>query len=123
MTGIWDLLAWFGAAELRPEQGGALVRCRACGAEAVIPVDWEDGGDEWHISLRCGACGDRRDVTLDDGEAREFDRALDRGVRRIGREVRRRDRQRLEAETESLSIALEQDLIGADDFAPRRSAR
>lgn len=123
MAGIWDLLAWFTAAERRHDDNpDELVKCRACGAEAVVPVDWEDGGDEWYVSLRCGSCGDRRDLTLDDDQAREFDCALDRGVHRIGRTVRRLERERMLAEIEPLSIALERDLIGADDFAPGRSA-
>ena len=122
MTGIWDLLAWLTAAEPARDDAEALVECRVCAAEAVVPVEWQDGGHEWHVSLRCGACGDRRDVTLDDEQARAFDRALDRGVHGIGRTVRRLERERMLADVESLSIALEQDLIGADDFAPGRSA-
>jgi hypothetical protein len=120
MTAIWDLLAWLTAAERGHERGDALVECRACGTEAVVPVEWEDAGDEWHISLRCGACGDRRVVTLDDEQALEFDRALDRGVHRIARTFRVLERRRILAESETLSIALERDLIGADDFAPTR---
>jgi hypothetical protein len=123
MTGIWDLFARSTAAEPRREGPGELVTCRACAAEAVVPVEWEDGGEEWYVSLRCGACGDRRDVTLDDVRARDFDCALDRGLYRIGRTVRRLERERMLAEVESLAIALEQDLIAADDFAPSRSAR
>ena len=123
MTGIWDLFAWLCAAEPRREDGDGLVDCRACTAEAVVPVNWEDSGDEWYVSLRCGACGARRDVTLDDEQAREFDRALDRGIYRIGRLVRSLERERMLADAESLSIALVHDLIGADDFAPGRSAR
>lgn len=126
MDGIWELLAWLGAAERRPEEGDRLVSCRACGAEAVVPVEWEDGDcpqDESHVSLRCGACGDRRNVTLDDEQARELDRALDRGVYRIGRMLRSLERERMLADVETLSIALEHDLIGADDFAPGRSPR
>jgi hypothetical protein len=119
MSGIWDLLAWFAAPEPGREQGEELVNCRACGAEAVVPVEWEDEGDGWDVSLRCGACGDRREARLADDQAREFDRALDHGVHRIGRTVRRLERERMQADVESLSIALERDLIGADDFAGR----
>ena len=123
VTGIWDLFAWFAAAEPRPERGDTLVKCRICRAEAVVPIAWEDGGDNWRIALRCGECGNRRDVTLDDAEAGEFDRALDRGIHEIARTVRVLERRRLLGEIETLSIALERDLIGADDFAPGRPAR
>lgn len=117
MTGIWDMLAWFTGAGPRPDRGTELVKCPTCRAEAVIPVEWEDGGDEWRISVRCGNCGECREVTLDDEEAREFDRALDRGVYRIRRTVITLERRRMRAEAEALSIALERDLIDADDFA------
>ena len=119
MTGIWDLLAWFGGAKPRPDRGSDLVKCPNCRAEAVSPVAWEDEGDAWRASLRCGNCGHRREVTLDDHGACELDRALDRGAYQIARTVRRLERRRMLAEAEGLSVALERDLIGADDFAHR----
>ena len=75
------------------------------------------------ISVRCGNCGERREVTLDDDEARDYDRALDRGVYRIKRTITTLERRRMRAEAEALSIALERDLVDADDFARRPVAR
>ncbi len=118
MTGIWGLFVWLAATERARPGGGSLVVCRACRAEAVVPVDWEDEGDgRCEIALRCGACLDRRDVTLDYDEADEFGRALDRGVDRIARTARELERKRRLTEIETLTVALERDLIGADDFA------
>jgi hypothetical protein len=122
MTGIRDLLAWFAGAAPRPDRGTEVVKCGNCREEAVIPVDWEDGGDEWRISLRCGNCGARGEVTLDDDEAREYDRAINRGVRQITREATRLERRRMQAEADALAVALERDLIDADDFARRSLA-
>lgn len=118
MTAIWDMFAWFAGAAPRHDRGAGLVKCPDCRREAVIPVDWEDGGDEWHIALRCGNCGARREVTLDDDEARELHRALDRGAYQIKRTVTALERKRMRAEADALSVALERDLIGADDFRP-----
>jgi hypothetical protein len=123
MTAIWDMFAWFAAAAPRDEGGAGLVNCPDCRKEAVIPVDWEDGGDKWHIALRCGNCGARREVTLDDGEARKLDRALDRGIHQIRRALTALERRRMRTEADTLSVALERDLIGADDFARRPLAR
>ncbi|HET9736969.1 MAG TPA: hypothetical protein VFP78_02525 [Solirubrobacteraceae bacterium] len=123
MTGIWNLLTWLVGPEPRPERGDELVKCPTCRAEAVSPVAWEHEGVEWRTSLRCGNCGHREEVTLDDEQARELDRALDRGVHQIARTVTRLERRRMLAEAEALSVALEHDLIGADDFAHRSVER
>jgi hypothetical protein len=87
----------------------------------VVPVDWEDDGDGWcEIALRCGACGDRREVKLDYHDAEEYDRALERGAYRIARTATELEWQRMLAEIDTLCIALEHELITADDFSPAR---
>ena len=124
MTPLWaHLVRWLaGPVQEIPGWGARFVVCQLCRAEAVVPVNWEDGGDRWWIALRCGNCGARREVTLDDGEASALDRALDRGVNQIARTVEELERRRLLAEIDALSVALERDLIGADDFARRSFA-
>lgn len=95
-----------------------LADCSACGSHFVHPVDWSPhGAGSWWMLLRCGECGDSREETVSDGDAKLYDRVLDRadhGMRRtadqLGREV-------LEAEAEVFVAALERDLIGAEDFA------
>jgi hypothetical protein len=119
MTRIWDLFVWLVPAERTRPGGGALVVCPACNAEAVVPVDWEDEGDGWcEVALRCGACGGRREVMLDYDEADEYDRALERGAYRIARTASDLEWQRMLADIETLCVALERDLIAADDFSP-----
>ena len=61
-------------------------------------------------------------MTLNDDEARELDAALDRGVHQIKRTVTALERRRIRAEADALSVALERDLVGADDFARRSFA-
>jgi hypothetical protein len=116
MRGLWELLA-APAGPVQPlrAHGSGLVTCTTCGAEAVVPVDYADLGEAWRIALRCGNCGARRNVTLDDDEAGEYGSALDRGVDQIARTVAELERRRLQAEVDALRIALERDLIGADD--------
>jgi hypothetical protein len=122
MSPIRRLMAWLTAQAGVDDHGAALVTCQACRAEAVVPVKWEDAGDAWWIAVRCGSCGARREVTLDDDDARAFDRALDRGMHRIARTAEVMERRRMRAAADALSAALERDLIGADDFAPRTFA-
>jgi hypothetical protein len=123
MRGLRELIAALtGPVQPLRAHGSGLVTCTTCGAEAVVPVDFADLGDAWRIALRCGNCGVRRNVTLDDDEADEYGGALDCGVDQIARAVVVVERRRFLHELESLRIALERDLIGADDFAPRSYA-
>ena len=120
MGRFWKWLAGLaGPVQPLPERGAALISCAKCGAEAVIPVAWQDGGDKWWIAVRCGNCGDRREVTLADDEAGAFAGELDRGVEQIARAAATLEHKSMRAAVESLAIALERDLIGADDFASR----
>jgi hypothetical protein len=116
------LAALMGPVQPLRGRGGDLVRCTVCRAEAVVPIRWADDGDGWRIAIRCGNCGGRRNVTLDDDEAGEYGSTLDRGVDQIARQLALLEHRRLQAEVESLTIALERDLIGPDDFARRSYA-
>jgi hypothetical protein len=91
--------------------------CLECGADSVHPVEWEPFGEtHWWMALRCGACWNCSEVLVDDDSAQRFDRALDSAQHQM---VLAADRLRLEsmsAQAERLAVALDRDLIGADDF-------
>jgi hypothetical protein len=96
----------------------SLAVCPACGGHFVYPVRWQPEDDEhWWMLLRCGACGECRQVTLPDIEAHRFDRELVEAERQIAREADRLSRERFETDVQTFSSALELDLIDADDFA------
>ena len=98
MSGFWErLAALVGPVQPLRTHGSDLVTCRACEAEAVIPIQWDDLGDGWRMVLRCGNCGARRHTTLHDDEAAEYGCALDRGVDQISRTVAVVERRRLAA--------------------------
>jgi hypothetical protein len=100
--------------------GTGLQVCAGCHADYVHPVEWHESGEEhWWMLLRCGACGSERDVTVADEVAKRFGEDLDRAERQIERTVRELDGERMAVEVEAFAVALERDLIGADDFAPR----
>jgi hypothetical protein len=102
----------------RARHDGDLQHCRECGSDSVHPVEWEPFGDtHWWILLRCGACDAWGEGLVANDAAQRFDRELDEAQDEI---VRAADRLRLEimsAQAETLAVALERDLIGADDFA------
>jgi hypothetical protein len=95
-----------------------LQHCRACRSESVHPVEWEPFGDtHWWIVLRCGACGDRGEGLVANAVAQRFDRELDEAQDEMVRAADRLALEILSAQADSLAVALERDLIGADDFA------
>ena len=91
--------------------------CPRCGEEFVYPVTWaESGPSDWWLLLRCGGCGAWRDVIASNRVVAAFDRRLDEGMDVIRAAAERLARESLSAEAEILSVALRQDLLGADDF-------
>ena len=78
-----------------PAAPGRLVNCGRCGADFVSPVAWHEKGEttvqlgwgvsmtRWWIRLRCGQCGDVREVEVSDAEAKRFEQEIERGVAEI----------------------------------------
>ena len=103
------------AATQRPT---ALEFCAACGADYVNPFDWAAVEDHsWWMHLRCAQCGHEREVVVGNAEAERFDEALDRRADPIARTLHRLDVDRMKAWVESVTVALQRDLIDAADFA------
>lgn len=95
-----------------------LQHCPVCHSDSVHPVDWEPFGEtHWWILLRCGACGACAEGLVPDEVAQRFDRELDEAQDEIVKAADRLGLEIMSAEVESLTVALERDLIGADDFA------
>jgi hypothetical protein len=95
-----------------------LQHCRECEADSVHPVEWEPFGDtHWWILLRCGACGARGEGLVANAVAQRFDRELDQAQDEMVRAADRLGHEILSAQADNLGVALERDLIGADDFA------
>jgi len=94
-----------------------LVVCQTCGSDFVNPVSWhEQGQADWWIRLRCGGCGLVREVEVSNGEAERYDAELNHGMAKIASTLARLDRARMVGETDTLTTALERDLIGPADF-------
>jgi hypothetical protein len=94
-----------------------LVDCEQCHADFVNPVCWHEQAEtHWWIRLRCGECGLVREVEVTDEEAQRFDRELDRGMNQIAADFARLDRERMIADSDILTAALQRDLIDPGDF-------
>jgi hypothetical protein len=101
-----------------------LTRCLMCGADFVNPVDWEEHDrDHWWMRLRCGECGVLRDVIVIDAEAQRYNAQLDHGVGIIAGALARLEREQMVALADTLSRALQLDLLDADDFGCHDGAR
>ncbi len=98
----------------------SLHRCCVCHDDSVVPVWWEELGEQqWRMLLRCGRCETYRSVVVANDEAKAYDRDLQSGMDQIAASLERRERERMAAELQVFVAALERDLIDAGDFAPR----
>lgn len=91
--------------------------CPECGQRFVYPVSWtESGPADWWLHLRCGACGESRDLVASDLAVEAFDRQLDGEMEMIEAAAERLERESFLAEAETFGTALRLDLLSADDF-------
>jgi uncharacterized Zn finger protein len=81
-------------------------------------MEWETyGADHWFMWLRCGNCGHRMEVIVDNDRAAALDVLLDRQQAEIARAARAMEAERMSVEADKFISALRRDLIEADDFA------
>jgi hypothetical protein len=94
-----------------------LRRCPACRGRLACPLDWYESDDtHWHIDLRCGDCGHRWALEIDDSRAARYDIELDVDRTCIRRALERLDLERMADEVETFATALSRDLIEPADF-------
>lgn len=99
---------------------GTLAACFACRADFVYPVEWRPLDKErWWMLVRCGACWHEREAVASNAEAQVFDSELNLAERLMREEADRLSQEALADQAEAFATALELDLIGAEDFAPR----
>jgi hypothetical protein len=96
----------------------ALWRCPVCRRDFAVPVGWEPRGrTEWQVGLYCSNCSASMKVTASRDELDALHRQIDLDVFRLRSTVERLRSRRRAREIDVFVIALQRDLICADDFA------
>lgn len=98
----------------------ALSACPSCGSSFLQPLRCESKGEDGVlVDLRCPECMAQMQVPFSRADMAELDRRQSEWREEIVAAYERSVAESMEALAACLVPALEQDLIGADDFAPR----
>ena len=102
----------------------ALSACPSCDSPFLQPLRCEQKGDEEDVlvDLRCPECLTHLQAPYSRADMAELDRRQTAWREEIVAAYERSVTESMEALAACLVPALEGDLIGADDFAPRRAA-
>ena len=103
-----------------PPPGSGLHQCAYCHDDYVVPVWIEDLEEGWNMLLRCGQCETYRAVVVGDDTALAYERDLERGAAQIRATLKELDGARMADQVAAFIVALQRDLIDAEDFAARR---
>ena len=91
--------------------------CLVCGRDFISMVRCtRSGSGGWWLLLRCGDCGTWHETFADDDAVAALHKAIARSRQTVADGVRCLDLERMGAQVEVFSQALELDLIDADDF-------
>ncbi|MFN8216648.1 MAG: hypothetical protein U0R71_08635 [Solirubrobacterales bacterium] len=103
----------------RTKQARQLHVCPRCDSGLVQPTCWEQAGDRahWLLWRRCPECEWTTQGVHDEHEIDAFDEQLDLGAHELADGLRALERSNMTEMAEAFVIALDADLIGADDFA------
>jgi hypothetical protein len=98
--------------------------CPHCGSEFLQPLRCESQGEELVlVELRCADCMTWLNEAFTRAEVRELDRRQAECRQELLESYERSVSESMDALATLFGAALALDLIGADDFAPRRFAR
>jgi len=92
--------------------------CPACGSNRICPPEWETAGEHhWWLLMRCGECHSWVQATVGTEQAAALDIELDRQQAEIADALATLEAERMAADVEAFTAALELDLVHAEDFA------
>ena len=102
----------------------ALSVCPSCGSNLLQPLRWEPhADDEVIVDLRCPECLTWMQGCFSQEDMKELDRLQNAGRAEIQSAYESQVAESMEALIDCLRAALALDLVGPDDFAPRRLPR
>jgi len=92
--------------------------CPHCHSSLVQPTCWEQAGDRghWRLWRRCPECDWHNDEVHAEAAIDAFDEELDLGTRALSEVLKTLEHENMEFVVETFALALEADLISADDF-------
>jgi hypothetical protein len=101
----------------------ALSACPSCDSRFLQPLRCEPQGDQdVLVDLRCPECQVHLQAPFSRADMAELDRCQSEWREEIVAAYERSVTENMEALAAALGAALDRDLIGADDFAPRHAA-
>lgn len=92
--------------------------CPECHSTLVQPTCWEQAGDRghWRLWRRCPECEWHCDQVHGEREIDAYDEQLDLGTQVLAGALKSIERENMEHIAKTLHVALEDDLISAEDF-------
>lgn len=91
--------------------------CPGCDSKLVQPVKWfEQGGNHWHVDLRCPECDWWGRGSFCQADVDNFDEELDRGASLLVEDLRALTRANMEGEADRFAMALATNSILPEDF-------
>lgn len=98
--------------------------CGRCGSGLVYAQGWRlRGSDSWEVLLRCPDCEWHGQATWTRAELDEMDREFTLGFEQIETVLAQLEAQNMTEWVDRFILAVERDLIGADDFQLPRHPR
>jgi hypothetical protein len=95
--------------------------CVECNGEFVQATRWDDPVDGTRrVGLRCAACGHERETVADLTATALFQAARSDGIARLAEAADELAREQMSAWVDSVTGALDRDLIDAADFSASR---
>ena len=92
--------------------------CPACRGDLVQPVWWEQQPRRrWRVALWCPECDWETHGVYHQDELERFDAALDQGSDQLLKDLRSYTSELMEEELDVFRRAMDDDLLGPDDFA------
>ena len=95
-----------------------VLACPSCGSDRICPIDWATAGDHhWWLLMHCGECLAWVQATVGNELAGALEVELDRQQAEIRDALAALEAERMAADVEAFTTALELDLVDAEDFA------
>lgn len=106
--------------ELSPTREILICDDTECGSSLVFPMGWvKEDSEHWALFLKCPECESETEEIFSEGEVWQLSDKMERVADLMLKNLVKLTKANMQAEADLLARALDEDLITADDFAPR----